>query len=74
MNNEQERLLSQLVGLRAQIEKQHYLNVHFRAFRLANDAWHEHVLGNARAGAREGHSPGGAVLDDARDGRRADAP
>jgi hypothetical protein len=69
MTAEQDRLLLELVGLHDQIEKGHYLNVHFRAFRLAHDAWLEHIRQNALSGSRSGHSPGGAVLDDQRDGR-----
>ncbi len=40
---------------------------HFRAFKLANDAWQEHIRQNAKSGARTGRSPAGAVLDDDRD-------
>ena len=62
MTVEQNKLLLELVGLRDQIEKQHYLNVHFRAFRLANDAWTEHVRANALSTARKSGLPG-AVAD-----------
>lgn len=61
------RLLAMLAGIKNQIEKGHYLNVHFRAFELANDAWKEHVLANARIGSEAVRSPGGAVLDESRD-------
>lgn len=69
MTPEQSKLLCELAGIRDQIRKGHYLNVHFRAFRLAHDAWQEHIRQNAVAGSRAGHSPGGAVLDNDRDQR-----
>lgn len=62
MTVEQEKLLAELRGLEDQIRKGHFLNTHFRAFRLANDAWQEHIRQNALAG----HGPPGAVLDDER--------
>ena len=68
MTTEQSKALAELEGLRDQIEKGHWLNVHFRAFRLANDAWQNHVRANALTGSRESCSPGGAVLDGERDG------
>ncbi len=37
----QRSALVELAGLDDQIRKQHFLNVHFRAFKLANDAWQE---------------------------------
>lgn len=70
MTTEQKALLVQLDGLRDQIEKGHFLNVHFRAFRLSHDAWLEHIRVNAVSGSRAVHSPGGAVMDDERDDRR----
>jgi len=66
---EQRKLALELVGLRDQIEKSHFLNVHFRAFSLAHQAWMEHIRQNAVSGSRAGHSPGGAVLDPERDDR-----
>ena len=69
MTTEQQKLLAELDGLRDQIQKKHFLNVHFRAFRLAWDAWQEHVRQNAVGGSREAGSPGGAVLDNERDGK-----
>jgi hypothetical protein len=58
-----------LVGLEDQIMKRHFLNVHFRAFRLAHEGWQEHIRANALSGSQAWGSPGGAVLDDNRDGR-----
>ncbi len=69
MDIEQKRALVDLEGLRDQIEKEHWLNVHFRAFQLANEAWQHHIRANAIHGSRDHHSPGGAVLDGERDGR-----
>lgn len=73
MTPEQNKLMAEVAGIRDQIEKGHFLNVHFRAFRLAYEAWQEHIRQNALAGSRGGYvagkSPGGAVLDDERDGR-----
>ena len=43
MKRQQEDALSQLSGLEDQIKKQHWLNVHFSAFTLANDAWTNHA-------------------------------
>jgi len=67
MTLEQQRLLLELHGLRDQIEKGHFLNVHFRAFQLAGMAWQEHIRQNAIDGSRDCNSPAGAVLDDERD-------
>ena len=64
LTTQQRQLLIELDGLRDQIHKGHFLNVHFRAFQLAHAAWMEHVRQNAVTGARE---PGGireAVLDE----------
>ncbi len=52
-------------GIDEQIRKGHYLNVHFRAFDLAHEAWLEHIRQNAIVGA-SGVGPAGAVLDDTR--------
>lgn len=70
MTTEQQKLLAELRGLEEQIQKGHFLNVHFRAFRLANDAWQEHIRQNAIGGARIYNSPAGAVLDNKRDDDR----
>ena len=61
-----ELLLLQLEGLRDQIEKGHFLNVHFRAFKLGYEAWQEHIRVSAAIGARKGpgKSPMGALLED----------
>jgi len=67
MTSEQDKLISETRGIQEQILKEHWLNVHFRAFELANDAWQEHIRANARSGARECNSPGGAVLDNDRE-------
>ena len=68
---EKAKMLVELNGLRDQIRKGHFLNVHFRAFQLAHTAWLEHIRVNAVAGARggfvAGRGPAGAVLDDGRD-------
>lgn len=69
MTTEQDRAMCDLAGLRDQIEKEHWLNVHFRAFQLAHEAWQNHVRANARVGAKAVGSPGGAVLDGERDSR-----
>lgn len=69
-DNEADKMLVDLEGLRDQIKKHHFLNVHFRAFELANEAWQAHMRANAVSGSRRCHSPGGAVLDEERDGRR----
>lgn len=66
MTLEQQRLLLELHGLRDQIEKGHFLNVHFRAFQLAHAAWQKHIRQNAVARSRSCNSPAGAVLDDER--------
>ena len=66
MTTEQKKLLVSIDGLRAQIEKSHFLNAHFRAFEIANDCWREHIRMNALSGARACGSPAGAVLDDDR--------
>lgn len=66
VDTEQRRAITDLHNLRDQIEKQHWLNVHFRAFRLSHDAWQQHILANARLGSRAAHSPAGAVLDEPR--------
>lgn len=63
MTVEQKKMLVELEGLKDQIEKEHYLNVHFRAFRLAHDAWQEHIRQNARVGCEVVHSPPGAILE-----------
>ena len=67
MNMQQKKLLASVDGIANQIKKNHWLNVHFRAFELANEAWTEHIRTNARAGANEHNSPAGAVLDNERD-------
>lgn len=64
---EQDKLLADLRGLEDQIFKMHFLNVHFRAFELANEAWQLHIRANAKVGSRRVQSPAGAVLDDERD-------
>lgn len=69
-STQQHNMFMELAGLEDQIEKGHFLNVHFRAFKLANDAWLEHIRQNAIGGSRAANSPGGAVLDDDRDGDR----
>lgn len=66
---EQQKALAEIEGLRDQIQKGNWLNVHFRAFRLANDGWNNHIMANAKVGSSAVGSPGGAVLDDDRDGR-----
>lgn len=66
MTTEQQVMLIALEGLKDQIEKGHFLNVHFRAFELAHNAWREHIRQNAIVGSRQAHSPAGAVLDDER--------
>lgn len=66
IEREQERLMLELHGISDQIVKKHYLNVHFRAFKLAHESWQEHIRANAVAGSRECNSPAGAVLDDER--------
>lgn len=63
----QEKALADLRGLKDQIHKQHFLNVHFRAFELAHEAWEEHIRLNAVTGSRQVQSPAGAVLDNERD-------
>lgn len=67
MTVEQQKLLAELHGLKDQIEKGHFLNVHFRAFQLAHAAWQEHIRQNAIGGSRAVHSPAGAVMDDERE-------
>lgn len=64
LSTEQRRLVIETHGINEQIEKGHYLNVHFRAFQLAYNAWQEHVRQNAIGGSRAANSPAGAVLDD----------
>ena len=64
---EQDALLAEARGIKEQIEKEHYLNVHFRAFELADHAWKLHIRANAIVGSRKVNSPGGAVLDPSRD-------
>ena len=64
MTTEQNKALCELTGLKDQIGKQHWLNVHFRAFELADFAWKQHVFANARVGAKAVNSPDGAVLAD----------
>lgn len=68
---ERESFLAKLQGLENQLHKDHWLNVHFRAFELANDAWQMHIRMNAITGSRQVHSPGGAVLDPERDDTEA---
>lgn len=63
----QRQALLELVGLKDQIEKEHWLNVHFRAFKLASLGWDSHILANAQIGSKSFHSPGGAVLDNERE-------
>lgn len=72
MNIKQEKAMSELRGLKDQIEKQHWLNIHFRAFQLANYAWQQHILVNAQLGAERVNSPSGAVLDDKREDESRD--
>jgi hypothetical protein len=69
MGVDNEALRLKLSELEDQIAKGHWLNVHFRAFELAYDAWKLHIRANAQLGARYCGSLGGAVLDAARDGR-----
>lgn len=64
MTVEQQKAISDLEAIKEQIEKGHWLNVHFRAFKLSHDAWQNHILANAQQGARSVNSPSGAVLDD----------
>ena len=64
MTSEQSKLLIELEGIADQIRKEHYLNVHFRAFTLAYEAWHEHIRLNAVVGSRHVNSPAGAVGDE----------
>lgn len=66
MTPEQKKLLVDVRGLEDQIRKEHYLNVHFRAFQLAHEAWQEHIRQNAITGSRTVNSPAGSVLDDER--------
>ncbi len=63
---EQSQIFAMARGLCDQVEKEHYLNVHFRAFELAYTAWKFHVRANAITGSRQCGSPAGAVLDDER--------
>lgn len=65
---QQQQLVMEVHGIVEQIEKGHYLNVHFRAFKLSSLSWDEHVRQNAVAGSERYNSPGGAVLDGERDG------
>jgi len=67
LTTQQQKLLADLHGLKEQIEKGHYLNVHFRAFQLANEAWQEHIRQSAVRGARAIGAPAGSVLDGERD-------
>lgn len=67
VDDEQLKAIADLHGLRDQIEKQHWLNVHFRAFKLSHEAWQHHILANARGGSRAVNSPAAAVLDDERE-------
>ena len=66
-NAEVDQANCQLSGLQEQIEKQHWLNVHFRAFQLADYAWKQHIMANARLGSEHSGSPCGAVLDGKRE-------
>ncbi len=66
MTSEQQKLLSMVNGIVDQIKKEHWLNVHFRAFELACDSWAEHIRANARTGSKQARSPAGAVLDNNR--------
>jgi len=43
--------MAALAGLKDQVRKGHYLNVHFRAFELAHEAWQEHIRQNAVIGS-----------------------
>ena len=61
---EQERMFVSLRGIEDQIRKDHYLNVHFRAFELADAAWKEHIRQSAVPTARQHNAPKGAVLDE----------
>lgn len=66
MTTQQQQMLVELAGLRDQIEKGHYLNVHFRAFQLSHAAWMEHTRQGAAASHR---TPGGlpqSVLEEPR--------
>jgi len=67
MTTEQKKLLAGLKGIEDQIKKCHFLNVHFRAFQLANEAWQEHIRCNAMSGSEQCNSPAGAVMDNNRD-------
>ena len=64
MTTQQTKLLAEVEGIVDQIRKEHYLNVHFRAFTLAYEAWQEHIRLNAVVGSRRVNSPAGAVLDE----------
>ena len=66
MTPEQQKLLVELEGIADQIRKEHYLNVHFRAFTLAYQAWQERaaIRQNAMVGSRQVNSPAGAVGDE----------
>lgn len=66
MTTQQNIMLIELAGIEDQIKKGHYLNVHFRAFKLADIAWKEHIRMNAVHGSGSVNSPAGAVLDDER--------
>lgn len=43
-NVSQAKAFAGLVGLRDQVQKEHWLNVHFRAFELSHAAWQFHIL------------------------------
>ena len=66
MTTQQAKMIAELDGIESQIHKGHFLNVHFRAFQLANESWQEHIRQNAVSGSRQCHSPAGAVLDNER--------
>jgi hypothetical protein len=63
LTTEQQVLLAELAGLENAIRNGSFLNAHFMAFKLAHDAWMEHIRKNAMLGARNAGSPLGAVLD-----------
>lgn len=43
MSKEQEKAIKDIRGLRDQIKKGHWLNVHFRAVELAYFAWKQYI-------------------------------
>ncbi len=59
---DRDKMMRQLEQCADQVNKQHWLNIHFQAFEIANDAWKLHILANARTGAKQCGSPLAAVL------------